>query len=185
MCYSKQTNVQVSSCIPPPITWFICQIIINYLSLVVSTCVLNQPIGHCLLSNALNSTITMTSKAKDEMHLKHFFESLMDDDTGVFLELTILASNIKLEVFGVSDSFISFLRTYEEKKTHIMLFFMFDPRFKNLHLVSSYVGKKQGMWRSMTVEHCIPCWSNHTITYILLEMLLLVLQSMMLIKIVD
>jgi hypothetical protein len=46
MCYNKQTNVQVSSCVPPPITWFICQIIVDYLNLVVSICILNQLVGH-------------------------------------------------------------------------------------------------------------------------------------------
>ncbi len=70
----------------------------------------------------------------------------MDDDIGLSLKLTTLASNIKSKVFGVLDSFLSFLRTYEEKKTHNMLFLMFDPRFKSLHLVSSYVGKEQRMF---------------------------------------
>jgi hypothetical protein len=111
MCYSKQINVQVSSCVPPPITWFIYQIIIDYLSLVIYTCILNQPVGHWLLSNALNSTITMNSKARDEMHLKLSFEFVMDDDTRVSLKLAIFASNIKSEVFGVLDSFLSFLKT--------------------------------------------------------------------------
>jgi hypothetical protein len=86
----------------------------------------------------------MSSKVKDGMHLKPFFESFMDDDTKFFLELATFASNIKLEVFGVLN-FLSFLRTYEEKKAHIMLSLMLDLRFKNLCLVSSYVGKKQGV----------------------------------------
>jgi hypothetical protein len=88
----------------------------------------------------------MSYKAKDEMHLRLSFESLMDDDTKLSLELTTITSNIKLELFTVLDSFFSlFLRTYEEKKMHNMLFFMLDLRFKNLHFVSSYVGKKQGV----------------------------------------
>jgi len=41
----------------------------------------------------------MSSKVKDGMHLKPFFESFMDDDTKFFLELATFASNIKLEVF--------------------------------------------------------------------------------------
>jgi hypothetical protein len=86
----------------------------------------------------------MNSKAKDEMHLKLSFEFLIDDDTRVSLKLTTFASNIKLEVFEVLN-FLSFLRTYEEKKTHIMLSLMLDLRFKNLCFVSSYVGKEQGM----------------------------------------
>jgi hypothetical protein len=50
---------------------------------------------HWLLSDALNSTITMSFKAKDEMHLKPSFESLMDDDNKLFLQLATIASNIK------------------------------------------------------------------------------------------
>jgi hypothetical protein len=78
--YDKQTNVQVSNHIPPPIIWFICQTIIDCLSFFVSACVLNQSTRHWLLSNGLNFVITMSFKARDEMHLKPF-ESLMNDDT--------------------------------------------------------------------------------------------------------
>ncbi len=35
--------------------------------------------------------------------------------------------------------------TYKEKKSHNMLALMLDLRFKSLRLVSSYVGKEQGM----------------------------------------
>ncbi len=56
----------------------------------------------------------------------------MNDDVELSLKLATFASNIKLEMFGVLDSFLSFLRTYEEKKTHNMLSLMLDPRFKNL-----------------------------------------------------
>jgi hypothetical protein len=48
-------------------------------------------------------------------------------------------------VFGVLDSFISLMRTYDEKKAHNMLALMFDLRFKSLRLVSSYVGEKRGV----------------------------------------
>jgi hypothetical protein len=85
----------------------------------------------------------MSSKAKDEMHLKPFFESFMDDDNRLFLKLTIFASNIKLKLFGVLDSFLSFLRTYEEKKTHNMLSLILHVRFKSFCLVSSYVSEEQ------------------------------------------
>jgi len=76
----------------------------------------------------------------------------MDDDIGFFLELTTFVSYIKLEVFGVLDSFLSFLRTYEEKKTCNMLSMMFDLRLKKFRFVFSYVDKKQGMYivESMT-----------------------------------
>jgi hypothetical protein len=57
----------------------------------------------------------MSFKTKDEMHLRPSFESFKDDNIGLSLELTILASNIKSKLLGVLDFFLSFLRTYEEK----------------------------------------------------------------------
>jgi hypothetical protein len=62
----------------------------------------------------------------------------------IILELFLVASNIK-KVYGVLDSFLSFLRKYEERKAHNMLLLMLDPRFKNLHLVFSFVGPEQGI----------------------------------------
>ncbi len=87
----------------------------------------------------------MSFKTRDEMHLRPFFESFMDDDIGIFLQLVTFVSNIKSEVFGVLDFFLSFLRTSEEKKTHNMLSLMLDPGFESLQLVFLYVGKKQGV----------------------------------------
>ncbi len=45
----------------------------------------------------------MSSKARDEMHLKPSFESFMNDDIGLYLELATFVSNIKSKVFGVLD----------------------------------------------------------------------------------
>ncbi len=59
----------------------------------------------------------------------------MDDDSTIILELCLFASNIKKEVYGVLDSFLSFLRKCEERKAHNMLSLMLDPWFKSLHLV--------------------------------------------------
>jgi len=97
------------------------------------------------LFDVLNSAIVMTYKAKEEVNVRPSFEFLMDDDLAIFFELASLASNIRLEVFGVLDSFLSFMKTCDEKKTHDMLALMFDPRFKSLCVLSSYVGKKQGV----------------------------------------
>jgi hypothetical protein len=55
------------------------------------------------------------------------------------------ASNIKKEVCGVFDSFLSFLYKYEERKTHNIFSLMLDPQFKNLRLVSSLVGHEQAI----------------------------------------
>jgi hypothetical protein len=57
------------------------------------------------------------------------FQILMEEDFGVGLELTFLASNIRKEVCRVLDSFLSFLKKFDERKTHNMLVLMLDSRF--------------------------------------------------------
>jgi hypothetical protein len=57
----------------------------------------------------------------------------------------LFVSNIKKEVCGVLDSFLSFLYKYEEIKTHNMFLLMLDPQLKNLCLVSSLVGREQNI----------------------------------------
>ncbi len=117
-CYSKQTAIQIFGWVPPPIIWFICQTLVKYLNPIISVCVLNQFDGHWILFDALNSTIIMSSKTKEEINVRPSFEFLMDDDLGISFELTSLASNIRSKVFGVLDSFLSFMRTYDKKKAH-------------------------------------------------------------------
>jgi hypothetical protein len=60
-------------------------------------------------------------------------------------ELSLLASNIKREVCGILDGFLSFLNKYETNKTYNMLSLMLEPRFKSLRLVSSLIGQKQAI----------------------------------------
>ncbi len=43
------------------------------------------------------------------------------------------------------DSFLSFLKKYENMKVHNMISLMLNPRFKSFHLVSSFVGREQGV----------------------------------------
>jgi len=69
----------------------------------------------------------------------------MDDDFTITLKLSLFTSNIKKEVCGVLDSFLSFLKTYEERKTHNMFSLMLDPWFKSFHLISSFVGHEQSI----------------------------------------
>ncbi len=56
------------------------------------------------------------------------------------LELICLASNIRKEVCGLLDSLFSFLKKFDEKKSHNMLILMLDLRFKNLSLMSFFIG---------------------------------------------
>ncbi len=72
----------------------------------------------------------MGLKLKEENQIIPSFESLMEDDSIVSNELSLLASNIKREVINVLDSFFSFLKKYENKKARNMISLMLDPRFK-------------------------------------------------------
>ncbi len=69
----------------------------------------------------------------------------MEDDSIIFDELSLLASNIKREVINVLDSFLSFLKKYENMKARNMIFLMLNPRFKSLCMISSFVGREQGV----------------------------------------
>jgi hypothetical protein len=82
-----------------------------------------------LLSDALNFIITMSYKVKE-------IGIVMDGWWfGVVIELSMLAFNIKKKVCGVLDFFLSFLKSYENKKIQNMLSLMLDPQFKTFHLV--------------------------------------------------
>jgi hypothetical protein len=65
----------------------------------------------------------------------------MEEDSIVAFELGCLAFNIEKKVCGVLDYF--FLKQKEEKKVYNMLSLMLNLRFKNLCLVSSFIGLKQ------------------------------------------
>jgi hypothetical protein len=70
-CYIKQNNVRISDRVPPLLTWHIFQIIEDCFSSVVNACVLNQSSSHSLLSYALQSTITMCLKCREEIINPH------------------------------------------------------------------------------------------------------------------
>ncbi len=69
----------------------------------------------------------------------------MNDDSVVLDELSLLACKVKREVINVLDSFFSFLRKYDNRKAHNMVSLMLNPRFKSLCIVSSFVGREQGV----------------------------------------
>jgi hypothetical protein len=87
----------------------------------------------------------MNLKLREESQVLVSFESLMDDDSVVSDELSLLVSNIKREVINVLDSFLSFLKVYDKRKTHNMISLMLDLRYKSLHVISSFIGKEQGV----------------------------------------
>jgi hypothetical protein len=69
----------------------------------------------------------------------------MDDVSIVNDELFLLAFNIRREVINVLDFFLSFSKAYDKRKTHNMIFFLLDPRYKSLCIISSFVGREQGV----------------------------------------
>jgi hypothetical protein len=96
----------MSARVPPPLTWHIYHIIVVSLGPMVFACILNQSKGHWFLCDVLNSVILMSLKFKDEIE-STTFNNLMEEDANVVFELSCLASNIKKEVVGVLDSFVS------------------------------------------------------------------------------
>jgi hypothetical protein len=129
--------MKITSHVLPPLAWHIFQIIIDVLCLVVSVYVLNQSHRHWLLFDVLNATITMSFKFKEEFWISFNLEDLFYDNHIVALELSLLASNNRREVCGVWNGFLSFFKKYETNKSHNILSFMSNPRFKSLRLVSS------------------------------------------------
>jgi hypothetical protein len=85
----------------------------------------------------------MSLKMKEEPENVPSFETLMEEDSSVELELICFASNIKKDVCEVLNSFFSFLKKIVEIKTCNMLALTLDPRFKSLCLVSSFIGCDQ------------------------------------------
>jgi hypothetical protein len=70
--------------------------------------VLNQSSSHWLLSNALQFAITMCLKLREEIKNPFAPINLISDDFKIAFELFLFTSNIRREVCGVLDYFLSF-----------------------------------------------------------------------------
>jgi hypothetical protein len=116
LCYNKQIVVRVTGRVLPPLTWqHIFQIIVDFLSPNIYACVLNQSHGYWLLNDALHFAISMSLKLKEENKIIPSFESIMEDTSIIYGELSLLVSNIRRDVINVLDSFLSFLKKHEKK----------------------------------------------------------------------
>jgi hypothetical protein len=104
----------------------------------------------------------MSLKLRGKNQILPSFESLMDDDSIISDELFLLAFNIKRKVINVLDSFLSFLKVYDNKKTHNMISLMLDLRYKGLRIISSFVGRSNVLLllRNMIGNPYILYWSN-------------------------
>jgi hypothetical protein len=87
----------------------------------------------------------MSSKLREEIQVLPSFESLMDDDSIVNDELSLLVYNIKRKVINMLDFFLFFKKVYDKRKAHNIISWMLNPRYKSLHMVFSFVGKEQGV----------------------------------------
>jgi hypothetical protein len=90
ICYSKQNIVRISGRVPPLLVWHIFKTIVDSLSPIVTTCVLNQSRSHWLFSDALQSTITICLKFKEEITNPSTLISLIDDDSRISFELSFV-----------------------------------------------------------------------------------------------
>jgi hypothetical protein len=105
--------VRISSRVPPPPTWHILKNLVDVFSSMVSACVMNQSRGHWLLIGAMFTTITMSCTLKEELEMNPIINNLVEDA----IELDLLASNIKRNVYNVLDVFLSFKKKFDERKT--------------------------------------------------------------------
>jgi hypothetical protein len=142
LCYSKQISVKVIGRMSPLVTRQFFQTIVDCFSPIVFVCVFNQSCGQWVLSDALHSTISMNLKFREENQILPSFESLMDDESIVTDELSLHVFNIRRGVINVLDSMVSYLKVCDKKKTHNMISLMLDPRYRSLHIVSSFVGRE-------------------------------------------
>jgi hypothetical protein len=70
-------------------------------------------------------------KLKEEVGINLTLDPLMDGDPNFAFESLLSTFNIKKEVCGVFDLFLSFLKKYKEIKIHNMFLLMLDPQSKN------------------------------------------------------
>ncbi len=69
--------------------------------------------------------------------------SLAKEEINAFdFELEEFISHMKRQVLEVLWPFISFMHVIDKKKGHNMLALMLDPRYKSMHLMTSYLGRE-------------------------------------------
>lgn len=67
----------------------------DFFPLIVSTCNVNQFCGHWLLSDALHFAISMSLKFREENEGFPSFDSLMEENSSLVIELALLVSKFK------------------------------------------------------------------------------------------
>ncbi len=70
------------------------QIIVNCPFFVMTTCVLNRSCGHWLFNDSLHFIIVMSLKLMEEVEIPPTQNNLIEDDSRINIELSLLISNI-------------------------------------------------------------------------------------------
>jgi hypothetical protein len=73
----------------------------------------------------------MCLKLKEKIEISPTIVNLIDDDSRVVFELSLLASNMEKEVLKLLESFIFFLKKYDTKRIHNM-FLMLGLKFRSV-----------------------------------------------------
>jgi len=138
MCYGHQIEALANK-IPSMQTWAIVEAICDVLSLVVTTCVVNQHHGYWLLSNVFASTIKLYVRfTKEKLELQVEVDAFEDMD--MHPKVKKLGANMREQVALVLRPFLDFMDCFKHSEAHNMVVLMLDPRFKDLSLMGNYVG---------------------------------------------
>jgi hypothetical protein len=73
----------------------------------------------------------MNVKLKKEYGISSNLQDSINDDSIVAHELSLFPSNIRREVCGILDGFLSFFKQYERNKAHNMLSLMWKSMTNN------------------------------------------------------
>jgi hypothetical protein len=79
---------------PLSLTYHMSQIIVDRPFFVMTTCVLNWSCGHYLFNDSIHFIIIMTLKLMEEVEIPSTQNNLMEDDSKISIELSLLISNI-------------------------------------------------------------------------------------------
>ncbi len=96
--------------------------VVDILSLVFSTCVLNQSCGHWLLSDALNVFISMVFEFQANITIHAIPKNMVDDDMGGY-DVGKIGCEYQKKVISVLNLF-SFLQKFDFKKCIILVFYV-------------------------------------------------------------
>ncbi len=116
---------------------------------------LNQYCEHSLFNDALPIVIIMSLKLREKAKNPFIIHNvILNNDPKVVQELLLLA--FKKVVCDVMDSFLLFLRIYEERKVHNMLCLMLNSKHKSFFL-SLLMNKVKLLLKSMMKGLCYQC----------------------------